>query len=265
MVTSPTVGPLTLPADGPQRDSRHFHPLHLGARLEARGDELAQEGETLGKDLPSLPLLGRSGLFIQGWSHLLSSYPRVGKTELLVACVLEWCAKSNTVLYVTEEPRSIWQARLRALPGDWSRLSVIFGLGVDPERLLSRALDGDEEVVVVDSLRNLLQLHNENDNSEIAGRLNPWVSGAREFNKTLVMAHHMRKGAGDHGEGIAGGHALMGVFDMPIELRRAPGPGRRTLRFYPRIISPPDLLYERSTEGVFPAPRGSRPPWARHS
>lgn len=59
--------------------------------------------------------------------------------------------------------------------------------------------------------------------------LNPWVAGARLHNKTLIMAHHMRKGGGDHGEGIAGGHALMGEFDIALTLRKEDRSPRRRL------------------------------------
>jgi hypothetical protein len=60
----------------------------------------------------------------------------------------------------------------------------------------------------------------------------------------------MRKGAGEHGEGIAGGHALLGVFDVALELSRdARVRGRRRIRGYARLIEPPELIYERGEDG----------------
>ena len=31
--------------------------------------------------------------------------------------------------------------------------------------------------------------------------------------QTLVLLHHLRKGGGEHGEGITGGHAFLGIVD----------------------------------------------------
>jgi hypothetical protein len=237
-----------------------------GALLEASGEELAAAGAagSAGASLPSLPLLGREGYIIQGWSHLVAGYPRAGKTELLAAQVVDWCRAGRSVLYLTEEPRSIWTVRLARLAaaaglaeGDraaLTRLTVVFALGSDPEVLLTRALRGHEAVVVLDTLRNLLPLRDETDNSEIARALNPWIAAARAAGKTLIVAHHLRKGGGEHGEGIAGGHALLGTFDMALELVRDPQhPDRRLLRAYARLITPPELVYERDEHGGFRA------------
>ena len=226
----------------------------LGSEVvEVGGDELAAGGvET--EALPSLPLLGCEGRIIEGWSHVVAGYPRAGKTELLVRLVREWLTEGRRVLYITEEPQSMWTVRLASLAGDWSALRVVFGLGADPQDLQARAFNGEEEVIVVDTLRNLLCLRDEKDNSEVARVINPWVAGARRVNKTLVMAHHIRKGAGEHGEGIAGGHALLGAFDIAIELAwESSHDSRRRLRWRSRLISPSDLLYERLEDGEFQA------------
>lgn len=235
--------------------------------VEACGDTLAAAGLTAGEDdpaLPSLPLLGRDGYIIAGWSHVLAGYPRTGKTELLVACALDWCRAGRQVLFFTEEPRSIWTVRLArqvrrsSAPDEETaalgRLHVVFALGTDPEVLLPRAINGVEEVVVVDTLRSLLHLRDETDNSDVARVLTPWVSALRVAEKTLIMAHHERKGGGEHGEGIAGGHALLGMFDVALELLRDPNhTGRRLLRAYARLINPPELVYERDETGEFRA------------
>jgi len=107
--------------------------------------------------------------------------------------------------------------------------------------------------VVVDALRNLLHLKDEKDNSEIARVVNPWVVDARVAEKTLVLAHHQRKGGGEHGEGIAGGHALMGAFDIPIEVLwdSSKGTNRRLVRSYPRLIEAKEGLYEKVGDGEF--------------
>ena len=188
-----------------------------GEVMEATGDELIAFAEHA-RELPMLPLLGQEKYIVEGWSHLLAGYPRSGKTELLFRAIREWLDEGRSVVYLTEEPRSIWEQRLRRRSGDWSNLHVAFALGTPPEVLFRRAFEGEEEIVIVDTLRNLLNLRDETDNSEVARVLNPWVAGARRAEKTLIMAHHMRKGGGKRGEGISGGHALLGVFDIALEL-----------------------------------------------
>ncbi len=222
--------------------------------LEVTGAELADAGASGPRDLPSLPLLGQPGYLVPGWSHLLAGYPRSGKTELLTRCAQEWTGLGYSILYMTEEPKSIWEHRLSRLQADWGLLCVAFGLGADPEMLFKRAFGGSEQIVVLDTLRNLLGLEDETDNSEVARVLNPWVAEARRCAKTLIMDHHMRKGAGSYGEGIAGGHALLGVFDVALELLRDENhPHRRQIRAYARLISPADLAYELGEDDQYRA------------
>lgn len=204
-------------------------------------------------DLPFLPLLSIDGYFVKGWSHLVSGYPRVGKTDLLLACCRQWLRMGERVLYITEEPVTIWQHRLKMWSGDWTNLQVAFGLGADPTLLRKLAREGAATLVVVDALRNLLGLKDEKDNSEIARVVNPWVADSRAVEKTLFVAHHQRKGGGEHGEGISGGHALMGAFDIPIEVLWDPSKGtnRRLVRTYPRLIEAKEGLYEKVADGEF--------------
>ncbi len=215
------------------------------------------DGEDLLKEAPAaaleyLPVLGKDGYLVVGWSHLLAGYPRCGKTELLLASVHDWLRLGQSVLYFTEEPRSIWRQRLHQRPGPWSGLRLVFGLGGPPLELLERVIVGREQVVVVDTLRNLGLLGaDECDNAAIAAAIAPWVSAARRHGKTLIMGHHMRRGAGEHGEGISGGHALFGAVDIALELRRDSRPNRRLVKGYARLIQPEDMLYEQGEDGGF--------------
>ncbi len=214
---------------------------------EMRGDLLAAMGTP---DLPSLPLLGHHGLIIENWSHLLAGYPRSGKTDLIARQIPAWTALGHRVLYISEESRDVWIARLKEISGDWSGVVFVFGLRTDPGRLAERAWSDPADIVVLDAVRNLLTFKDENDNSEIARVLNPWIAGARSEGKTLIALHHSRKGSGDHGEGIAGGHALLGLFDVGLELTRdRNNPRRRLIRAYARVVSPPELLYEKLEDG----------------
>lgn len=211
-------------------------------------DLLADDGAD---ELVYLPVLGRDGYIVVGWSHLLAGYPRVGKTEFVVACIESWLRAGHMVLLFTEEPKSLWRQRLRQR-GVWPRgLRLYFGLGVDPSEMLTEMRAAAESIVVLDSIRNLLQFEDENNNSEVARKINPWVAAARECAKTLELVHHMRKGAGDNGEGIAGGHALLGAVDIALELVRDKNQAatRRKIRAYARLIQPGELLYELAADG----------------
>jgi DNA repair protein RadA/Sms len=212
------------------------------------------EGDDDDDALVSLPLLGQEGYFIEGWSHLLASYPRVGKTELLTACCGSWLRADKTILYLTEESRQVWRKRIRSL-GTWpTGMCLVFGLGAPRDDLLAVVGAAHESVVVIDTIRNLLGMKDENDNSEVARVINPWVAACRAGGKTLILSHHMRKGGGDHGEGIAGGHALLGAVDVGLELMHDQnGPHRRRIRAYARLVQPPELLYERYGDGSMQA------------
>ena len=153
---------------------------------------------------PSLSFLGQPGYIIEGWSHLLAGYPRCGKTELLVRLCADWVRDGHSVVYLTEEPRSIWQHRLARLSPaggqgsgiggrndeepttgaspntdprsptpdptttHFANLHVVFALGTPIDSLFKRAFGGTEKIVVIDTMRNLLQLTDETDNSRIA-------------------------------------------------------------------------------------------------
>jgi predicted ATP-dependent serine protease len=232
-------------------NGRHASPPVPALELdEVDAEALLAEGPV--QNLEFLPLLGKDRYFVVGWSHLLAGYPRAGKTELLAACVPSWLWCGQRVLFITEEPRPIWRQRLQQRQGPWKGLQLLFGFGAKPTELLERVMTGPEEVVVIDTLRNLGILGaDECDNSAIARAVAPWVAACRRKEKTLVAAHHMRKGAGDHGEGIAGGHALFGAFDVALELRQDNQPNRRMVRSYARLIESVELLYEQKAEGGF--------------
>src|SRR5207248_8354290 len=93
----------------------------------------------------------------------------------------------------------------------------------------------------------------ENDNTAMATAVSPWVLGARQKNKTLILSSHSRKGGGQHGEGIAGGHALLGAVDIALELLFDNCPNRRLIKAHARIIQTADLMYERREDGIMHA------------
>jgi hypothetical protein len=201
-------------------------------------------------ELPSLPLLGVSGYIVLGFSNLLAAYPRTGKTDLLCECIPSWLEAGHRVVYFTEEPTVLWRLRLRRRAVWPVGCRIIPALGIDPALLLATMRAAPEDIVIVDAIRNLLAFVDENDNSEVARKINPWIVAARQGDKTLELVHHLRKGAGDHGEGIAGGHALLGAVDIALELLHDQHgvPNRRRIRAWARLIQPAELLYEQTAD-----------------
>lgn len=242
----------------------HLAPIYtsvqgeVGAGLRERNAaelrrEAAERGDT---SLPFLSFLGQGGYMVRGWSHIVAGYPKAGKTELIARLCLEW--RSESIAYFTEEPESVWEARLAALPDGWSHVNLIFALGARPEAILARIQSGNETVVIIDTVRNLLSLRDETDNSEVARVLNPVIATCREGGKTLLLAHHLRKGGGEHGEAITGGHAFLGVVDLALEIAfdNPNAPNRRKVRGWGRVIAVPELVYEMRDDKSF-APLGA--------
>jgi predicted ATP-dependent serine protease len=89
----------------------------------------------------------------------------------------EWAGEK--ILYFTEEPTGAWDARMQKLPTTYSHVTLFHGLGTTPGEILSRLQAGDETVVVLDTIRNLLGLHDETNNSEVAQALIPYIAASR--------------------------------------------------------------------------------------
>ena len=196
-------------------------------------------------DLESLPLAGEDGVIIAGWSHLLAAFPKVGKTTLMTAIIRDWL-KSHSVLYLTEESEQLWHNRLRSLGLRSDQLEFITTLGVEPERLMEYAAGCPHDIVVVDTLRTFAGIQDESDNAEMGRKAMAWVGAVnRPSGKTLIMLHHERKGGGEHGEGISGGHALFGSVDMAIELKRdGEEKSRRIVETHGRLYEPVEMVVE---------------------
>jgi hypothetical protein len=222
---------------------------------EVNAEELRRHVRAGGKPpLTFLPLLGQEGFFVKGWSHIVAAYPKSGKTELLVRALSAW--RDESILYMTEEPRGVWEARLelKRLPETYAlnHITICYGLGMTPDQILNRITGGNETVVVIDTIRNLLGLHDESNNSEVARAMIPYIAATREKGKTPVFVHHDKKSGGEDGRGITGGHAFLGVVNIAIELLREKG-NRRRLRGWGHVIEVPELLYEKQPDGMFKA------------
>jgi len=204
--------------------------------------------------IATLPLLGERGRIVLGWTHIIASPPKAGKTELLLSGTAEWAASGRRVLYFSEEGEAVWGHRkplLRrwgAVP--WDAVDLRYALGVDPAALVAYAAASAADIVIVDSARNLLGIVNELDNAEIARKIAPWYRLGHERGKTIMIAHHNRKAPGDFGEAIAGGYGFIGAVDVLFEIvRDSRQSNRRVLRGWGRVYEIPDLLYEKRSDG----------------
>lgn len=239
----PASGRLKEVGNGQRSRSRVYEMNAEDVRALSAGGE--------GPALDFLPFLDLEGYIVRGWSHLIAGYPKAGKTELLTRLCLRWTAER--ILYITEEPEGVWAARLTSLPGYCGHIRLVFALGASPKDIEDRISYGDETVVVIDTVRNLLSIQDETDNSEVARVLNPLIAICRRSHKTLLLVHHLRKGGGERGEGITGGHAFLGVVDVALEVGFPDGnvQNRRRVRGWGRILSVEELIYERTIDGAF--------------
>jgi hypothetical protein len=81
------------------------HPPEVRLPSYNAGDLKRQALSDPSPALTMLPFLGQleSSPFILGAAHLLSAYPKAGKTELLCRLVSEWCTLGYKVRYFSEE------------------------------------------------------------------------------------------------------------------------------------------------------------------
>ena len=198
-----------------------------------------------------LPLLGMDGFIVKGWSHIVAAYPKTGKTELITDAVLTWVRQGVCVLYFTEEPEDIWRLRLAQRAGGLDGLVLVPAMGAGVDAVLAEVERAGEPVIVIDTTRQVLGLQDEKDNSEVARVLGPIIAACRERKQTLAFLHHHIKAGGQHGRGIAGGHAFLGIVDIALELERGNTPNQRVLKGVARVIEVPDLVYERDDAGEF--------------
>jgi hypothetical protein len=209
-----------------------------------------------------LPFLGRTGVIVEGWAHLLASWWRLGKTELTAQVVVPWMREGRSVLYFTEEPASTWADRgeeLEAICGavPWDRLRLVYAVGADPKAMLQRARDGNESVVVGDTLRHVCGIVDENSAADVRRAVGPWIGALVPAGKTFLGLVHHRKAEGTDGERLAGSHALPALFDVVLEMRADVGrENRRRLTGRSRRFDVPSITVERDDEGRISAVGG---------
>jgi DNA repair protein RadA/Sms len=198
-----------------------------------------------------LPVLGVEGYIRENRSHLLASYPKGGKTELMVNIAMEW--PDQVILYVTEEGRETWMDRAFELPKWPNEMLVWYALGKKHHEILDVVRQWAGSVVIIDTIK-ILGIENENDASQVQAALEPFITACRRRKQTLIFIHHDNKGSAKGGRGIAGSHAFVGIVDIFLELDEVRDePNRRSLTGRGKIRNIERLIYERQDDGSMKA------------
>jgi hypothetical protein len=176
-------------------------------------------------DVEWIPFLRQAGIVGCGLVTLLSALAKTGKTTLLVHGVraLVRSTPGFRVVWITEEPRGLWKTRLRQFPELASPdLVLVFARGERWSTVLSGLEAEETDLVVVDTVRTVCGIADENDQGAVSAALLPLVFLTRRKNWALVLVHHLRKSPADVGVGHAGSHAFVGLVEVAVELHRDP-------------------------------------------
>jgi len=215
-----------------------------GRLLVMKAVDLRQRALDGNYEINFLPLLGQQGYIPEGRSVLISAYPKTGKTELMTDLVIEWANLGKAVHIISEESEATWGQRLRKKTESLENIFISCALGVSVEDLKKAITKDSPPIVIIDTIRNFLNLHDENSNSEVARAINPFIQRARNQGKTIIFLHHTRKGGGEHGEGASGAHAFLGSVDVTLEIYRLKSEQQRIIRGAGRVVEIKELVYE---------------------
>jgi len=205
----------------------------------------------LRESIEHLPVLGMDGYVVKGWTHLLAGWWRLGKTELMAAVVLPWLRLGLRVLWITEEPDSIWADRAdmfeeiyAAVPWE-PGLTLVDALSAAPPALLDYAASADVDVIIADTVREVCGIDSLRDDEAVHRAVSPWLRRLRDGKRTLIFLAQHRKAAGERGERIEGSVVLPSMMDVALELEAVVGHDRqRRLTVRRRRSQTVPLLYE---------------------
>lgn len=207
----------------------------------------------------------------EGGFVVLAAFMKVGKSTLAVAQgrpFLGYPTKQRAVLILAleEHPRDVRRRleRFGLRPEDplWVQCVPV---RLSPERL--RELEGLVRthgigLIIVDTLGRFWTVRDENDNAEIEQALGPLLDLARRTGACVLLVHHERKGAAEHGptgETIRGGSALLGLVDQALLLRRGAAADERELATIGRYPETPRRLRVRLVGDGFERVEGEQP------
>jgi DnaB helicase-like protein/AAA domain-containing protein len=167
------------------------------------------------------PLWGQSGLIGPGIATLMSGHSKIAGKSTSVSIGLRDLSRSNPdvrILWLSEEPRSIWRKRF----GIWGAMpwKLLFADGTPWSVVLREIEREDAHIVVVDTLRSFAGIVDENDAAKVVAAVQPLVLITRRGNVGVIALHHLRKSEGEEGLAHAGNTALVALMDVALELRR---------------------------------------------
>ncbi|MGH2403446.1 MAG: DnaB-like helicase N-terminal domain-containing protein [bacterium] len=186
-----------------------------------------------------LPFLRMEGVVGRGIATLLSSHGKQGKTTTLVHSVRGLTPVK--VVWLTEEPRSLWSKRVRQYPELASPdLTLIFASGRAWSNVLGDLEREEADLLIIDTIRGVCGIVDENDQAAVTAAIQPLIYLVRRKGSALILVHHLRKSAAEVGLGHAGSHALVGLVDVAVELHRDQhSPSRRVCRAVSRFEETP--------------------------
>ena len=173
------------------------------------------------KALRPLPIGSRDDVFVEGASHVLAANPKGGKSTLMQYLSYAWAVAGHRILYLSEEFELVWQLRtaILGLEPSGAHFKVVYALGLEPGVLLNRTVGGDEDIIIVDTIRTLLGVKSLANSDEVVAALKPWLNGVTKSGRTLVFGHHFTKDK----DTIAGGGGLLAAVDTVIKYQEVAG------------------------------------------
>jgi DnaB helicase-like protein/AAA domain-containing protein len=202
--------------------------------------------EGAGEDQRWWPLWGQPGIVGPGVATLISGHAKVaGKTTAIGIGIRDLfrVVPDLSVLVLTEEPQSLWRGRLRRWGISTPNWRFRFADGTPWLTVLQQVKQETFNLLVVDTLRAFTGIVDENDASAVVAAIQPLVLLARSKHIGVVALHHLRKTEGEEGLAHAGSTALVGLFDVALELRRDQhAPGRRIMTAVSRFEETPKAL-----------------------
>jgi len=211
-------------------------------------DDLKPSSRISGADLSSMEndtiewhsFHGLDGVIGPGISTLLSAHGKTGKSTYLIYVVRDLILHLK-VIWLTEEPRSIWIERLEHFPELQSHnLIFYFADGTKWTEQLKRLKTEEADILIIDTARNFCGIIDENDATAWNQAVWPLILMTREKNWALLLIHHLRKSEAAIGLGHAGSHGVVGMVDLAIEMHRDNhSKNRRICRSISRFVETP--------------------------
>ncbi|CUU34465.1 Toprim-like [Armatimonadetes bacterium GXS] len=212
-----------------------------------------------------LPLLGVDGLIARGTITLFGASPKGGgKTTVLVHALRDWLRQGLKIVYLTEEPRAVWELRRQRFPELGNPNLIVNNIPrANPYKWAQAIEQVAPDLVIVDTIRRFLPAKDENDSASVSEALAPFVDLAQKLPRTaIIFVHHLRKELPPEVEieDIAGSHAFVAEVDAVIALVKIRGnPRQRLLKpLAGRLwaLTPEPLVLELSEDGSTYAVKG---------